>query len=320
MADTSQIVCWALEQSCVFRTGQGWFLPDKTFDQLHDLRVVARSAANGGVVDGICITEYGLTNRALEASGIMETQDFRKLPSRGFRIGDRLGKNGNPAEAAKICGQCQANAEGRLPMKIAGCSGYLRFHPDSADLDKMLLKAINERGTETRLTPAFAVTKPLWYGLWIESPLKRPQAALLLDLFDAAFGNDSARDKQVFHFCNALKAAVDWDLPLHVAMAPPGHTDMGWYTVFPHCPRCKASAPFKRWQNTYPTTPYKCQVCGHDFVPNDHHSMTRDNFVWRQPSLEETLGKQGYEQFLRTYLRHRGYSEAQVEQVIPSTN
>lgn len=38
------------------------------------------------------------------------------------------------------------------------------------------------------------------------------------------------------------------------------------------------------------------------------------------PFLEEILGNHGYHEFLRSYLRHRGYTKEQVEQVLPATH
>jgi len=40
----------------------------------------------------------------------------------------------------------------------------------------------------------------------------------------------------------ACRRSVAEKIPLHVSLTPPGHTDLGWYTIFPHCPRCKAAA------------------------------------------------------------------------------
>ena len=41
MADTRQVVSWALERKCAFRSGERWFLPERTSTQLADLRTVA---------------------------------------------------------------------------------------------------------------------------------------------------------------------------------------------------------------------------------------------------------------------------------------
>jgi hypothetical protein len=59
MADTRQVVGWALERKCAFRSGEQWFLPARTCTQLADLRTVAFAEGDGRVVSGICVTSAG---------------------------------------------------------------------------------------------------------------------------------------------------------------------------------------------------------------------------------------------------------------------
>ena len=47
MADTRQVVSWALERKCPFRSGEGWFLPDRTATQLGALGI------SGKIIDAI---------------------------------------------------------------------------------------------------------------------------------------------------------------------------------------------------------------------------------------------------------------------------
>ncbi len=88
------------------------------------------------------------------------------------------------------------------------------------------------------------------------------------------------------------------------------------YTIFPHCPRCKANAPVGRWQESYPTEPHECSVCGQIFVPNDHHSSERDEYDWDATSLEKQLGEAGLDQFTKRFLLYRGCTEQQAEEVL----
>ena len=122
------------------------------------------------------------------------------------------------------------------------------------------------------------------------------------------------------HFLKALEAAVRWELPVHVSLAPLGHTDFGMYTVFPHCPRCKANAPVGRWKESYTKEPHECRVCGHTFIPDEHHSSERDDHDWEADRLEKQMGEAGYGQFVRAFLLHRGCSPEQVEEVIDNKN
>lgn len=225
-------------------------------------------------------------------------------PCSGFRIEERLGPVGGLTAALATCRGCEANAGTELGIDVAGGFGHLDIWPDSEDLDRQLWGIIERRNLEQRLRAAFPVTTPLWYGFWINSPLRRVQAEFLHDLLDAACDHDDLQDKDMRHFLKALEAAVRWELPVHVSLAPLGHTDFGMYTVFPHCPRCKANAPGGRWKESYPTEAHPCRVCGNTFTPNEHHSSERDEYDWEADRLERQLGDAGYEPFVQTFLIH----------------
>ncbi len=308
MADTLQIVSWAIERKCSFRTGEGFYLPSKTQTQLCDIRTLARAHADDRVVDGVCVTSWTMGD---DNSGAVHD-----IPHSGFRVAERLGKFGGVEHIQQTCGDCEANVETELDTCIAGCFGHLEVRPHSDELDALLWNVIEKRNLETRLREAFKITTPLWYGFWIDSPLRRRQCEVLHELFNEACDYDSKRDDGIFHFIHALKAAMDWELPLHVSLAPLGHTDFDWYTVFPHCPRCTANAPVGRWKTEFSSEDFECKVCGNVFNPNEHHRSERMDGNWAASSLETQLGETEYENFTRRFLAHRGSSDKQTEEVI----
>ena len=310
MADTLQAVLWSLERKCIFRSGDGWFLPMSAYRQLADLRTVADAEANHRIVDGICVTG---TTGGKDNSG-----QCHNLPYSGFRVADRIGEYGGLAGALSTCRECEANVAGSHEMKVAGCFGCLSIWPDSSELDERLWQIIRERSLEDRLYSAFLVTTPLWYGFWINSPLQRPQVEVLHEVLTGLCGDSRRIDEDLVPFVKALKVALAWELPLHVSIGPPGHTDFGYYTVFPHCPRCKAEAPVERWKDEYPDEQLDCQVCGQQFNPNEHHSRQPDDFD--DDSLERLLGKVGFEEFTKRFLDHRGKTVKQVEEVLDNAN
>jgi hypothetical protein len=312
MADTRQVVSWALERKCPFRSGDQWFLPARTYTQLSDLRTVAAAEGEGRVVNGICVTSW-TTER--DNSG-----NVHNVPCSGFRIKERLGSIGGLAAALAACRLCEANARTELGIDVAGCFGHLDVWPDSEELEQQLWGIIQQRNLENRLRAAFPITTPLWYGFWINSPLRRMQAEFLHELLDAACDQNDPQDKNVRHFLKALEAAVRWELPVHVSLAPLGHTDFGMYTIFPHCPRCKANAPVGRWQESYTKEPHQCRVCGHMFNPDEHHSSQRDEYDWEADRLEKQLGDAGYESFVRAFLLQRGCSPEHADEVIDNKN
>ncbi len=177
MADTRQIVRWSLERKCAFRTGDLWFLPDRTCTQLADLRTVAAAEGDGRNVGGVCVTSW---TTAGDDSG-----NVHDIPYSGFRIEERLGPVGGLAAALATCRACEANAKTELGIDVAGCFGHLDVWPDSTELDGQLWGVIEQRNLERRLRAAFPVTTPLWYGFWINSPLQRVQVEFLHELLNA---------------------------------------------------------------------------------------------------------------------------------------
>lgn len=182
MADTRQIVTWSLERKCDFRTGDGWYLPDRTATQLGSLRTVASAEGDGRNVGGICVTSWTTEQ---DNSGTVHD-----VPCSGFRIEDRLGSVGGMPAALATCRACEANAKTELDIGVAGCFGHLDVWPDTAELDDQLWGIIRERNLQDRLRAAFPVTTPLWYGFWINTPLRREQAEFLHELLDAACDHD----------------------------------------------------------------------------------------------------------------------------------
>lgn len=308
MSDTRQIVRWSLERPCRFRSGLDWFLPDETCKQLGDLRTISNAASENRIVDGICVTSWTLQK---DNSG-----KSHNIPHSGFRIEERIGKFGNLNVLKEVCGSCEANVNCQVTMNVAGCFGYMDVWPDSEELNEQLWHIIREKNLEERLRQAFQVTSPLWYGFWIKSPLRRMESELLQLLLADACDFDDPRDKDIVHFLNALKAAIHWELPLHVALAPLGHADLGWYTVFPYCPKCKANAKVGRWKENYSDEEYECTVCGHVFCPNDHHSSKEDNFDGDMVSLKDQLGQQSYWEFVTHSLLFNGCTKELANEVI----
>jgi formylglycine-generating enzyme required for sulfatase activity len=142
-----------------------------------------------------------------------------------------------------------------------------------------------------------------------------------LALLEGIDDPNEKRDDDLRQFQAALRAAIDWELPLHVEMAPPGHTDLGWYTIFPHCPRCKAGAPVARWQESYPDELIECPVCGQRYSPAKTHKAERmDESAWDANLLEKVLGPGNTDAFRRRFLAHQGHNDAQIDHILDREN
>jgi hypothetical protein len=97
-----------------------------------------------------------------------------------------------------------------------------------------------------------------------------------------------------------MERALYFDLDLHVTLAPPGHTDFGWWTTFAHCPRCKAGAPVEPWKKVRSAW-LTCGMCGHEFDPATTAScetMPADD----DEDLRAQMGEDRYRDFAIRYL------------------
>lgn len=159
-------------------------------------------------------------------------------------------------------------------------SGQLWLPPAGPEPpDALLWQSIERTGLEPSLRECFQITDPLWYGLWIDSPLTRQQCQALQVLFADLIATTPRYAKYAEEFLVALQAACQSDEVLTVALGTPGHVDLGWITTFAHCPRCKAEAPLKRWQDSYPVEPIECPICGHSYSPAATYSSKREYFA-----------------------------------------
>lgn len=143
-------------------------------------------------------------------------------------------------------------------------------------LEELLWEAIRQNELQPRLADLFQVTCPLWYAFWMDSPLSSEQGDLLHDLLLAVAAMPDCWPYHLDEFLRALAVAQERRLPIYVDLAAPGHSDFGWTTIFPHCPRCKAEAPLPRWQESYPKEPIRCPVCETEYSPAATHSSERD--------------------------------------------
>lgn len=308
MADTLQVVHWSLERKCPFRQGADCFLPVKSMKQLTDLQVWASASQFGGVQDSICVTGWKIVKD--------KTGKRYRIPNQGYQVNEQLNQFGGVETVQQTCSGCEANVDRKLSSEITGCYGSLNIRPDSPEVEEQLWRVIEQRDLESRLCAAFPETDPLWYGLWIQSPLKRLQAEVLYELLDAGYGREHLDDESIGTFLRALKAAIQWELPLHVELTPLGHFDLGCHTIYPHCPRCKAAVRASLREDNNLHARQECQVCGQAFLPNDHRSSTRNINSGADNSLETNLGEWRYNQFARHHLMKQGCAAEKADELL----
>lgn len=147
------------------------------------------------------------------------------------------------------------------------------------DPDLILWESIRRNDIEQQLREAFQVTDPLWYGFWINSPLTPTQCQLLSLMLSDVASIRPQYQKKLQPFLDALRRAIVTGESLHVDLAPPGHSDFGFLTTFVHCPRCKADGGFEHWQESYPTEPVTCAICGFSYSPVSTYSSEYEYFA-----------------------------------------
>jgi hypothetical protein len=355
MADTIQIVQWALRQSCGLRK-----------DAAAEQDVCAAAAATGaaqlygqylrdgtrdgfGIFEDVMVTSHtgvyppgtrpdnndsrGWLARLLGRSGpspVPLTEASLPYPYSGFVIAEKFAPVGGADGLLAMCHSCPANTATPSP---AGCTGYLYPPPSSARMQQRLARILDRLGLREAYAQRFLRTDPIWFGLWTRSPLARDEVDLLGRLMTEVLREDesspppadesemrpSSHLSDLRAFVRATQLALEHGLSLHVRMAPPGHTDFGFYTIFPHCPTCKAeAADVEPWQAKYPDVARPCHVCGKPFIPvatASSQRMKEEDFDSRS-DLRTVLGPERFAAFARKYLLAHGANEETASRLV----
>lgn len=324
MSDTLQVVSWALEQSCKLRSRESKNDPDRAVQAVHQARLYSdclpESTSRTGIIGDILTLGY-------TSARVPDRMKGRAVhyPVSGFKLSDSFCNVGGTIGLSAMCGACPANTLGARP---AGCAGLLFQQPDSRQTQAQLEGIIARLGFENEVREVFLPTTPIWYGLWIRSPLSSRAVQLLRAILRAMHDENSVsqdeaqeigiRDHlyEVSSFIHAMELAEERELPIHVSLAPPGHVDLGWHTIFPHCPICKAAARLPRWRRKPPMRRYGCEVCGGEFPPAETASMTRMGELL--PDLRKVLGEM-FPVFAKAYLVAGGLEDSDADEVVMLT-
>lgn len=318
MADTIQVVLWALGQQCPLRQGPDWEKPATALKTLSDCRTYSRlrkrQGRGFGIYGDVCVT-------SVTAAG--DKRKWYDYPSSGFVPSSQFSSIGGLASLYRLCGDCPANGE---VGEIAGCAGSFHQALYSKELQEQLERLIHRLGLAPKLDSVFPQTRLEWFRFWIQSPLPAEGVSLLHQLLEAMNEEDGqelqSSGKSDFRgqhadlnaFIKALERSMSANLPMYVALTPPGHTDFGLYTIFSHCPRCKAEAPVRRWRRKYRDEEISCEICAAKFSPAKTHSAERHDFELKE--LRDVLGQAEYEQFAARCLVAQGASEEEAAQMV----
>jgi hypothetical protein len=325
MADTSPIVRWSLSQTCKLRDADSLADPCVAMQQTSGAQTYARLSSDPshgfGVFGDICVTS------SVHATSLDHKSTRNRptiyLPCSGFVISDEFRPLGGAAGLREMCRNCPANTH---PNNPAGCTGTLYQHPDRPETQAQLESILSRLGLASDFADHFPAATPLWYGLWARSPLS-PRAAQLLGTIISTMHDDDANEPasdprhhrhlaDLTAFVRATDLAARHHLPLHVSLAPLGHTDFGIYTVFPHCPFCKAPAQLPRWRRQHPTQLHTCPTCGTRYSPAETSSQERMSLDDDRTELRHILGPKRYDDFATSCLIQSGLTESQARDAL----
>ena len=319
MADTIQVVLWALGQKCPLRQGDGWENPLTAIRTLAYCRAYSRlrnreGRSAYGVFGDVCITSV------MSARPGDKTSPYR-YPYDGFVLSSQFSSVGGLPSLHRLCSDCPANGD----PGVAGCVGSFHQALYSPELQEQLDRLIDRLGLASKLDSIFPQTRLHWFRFWIRSPIPDGGAALLHQLLEAVYeedaqayqvsgGSDRGQQPDLNAFVKGLERSMTSNIPMHINLAAPGHTDFGWYTTFPHCPSCKAEAPVQRWKRKYRDEEIACDMCGANFSPAKTYSAEHDDR--ESKDLRDVLGQAEFEKLATTHLMAQGASEAEAGQIV----
>ncbi len=326
MADTVQIVQWTLEMRCQLRDDQASVkCPGKAAASVSSARAYSKALREGndgfGNYGDVYVSSYTFGTRP----GSRRSEESPYYPVSGFVISEEFERFGGTENLFEMCSNCPANARSH---ELARCIGTVPQWPASPETEEQLRGIISRLGLESAVKDAFPDTTPLWYGLWAVSPVPQGSLDALGTLLSEMLTEDRAemeakgtvdRDhiEEFSAFLSAIEIASTKKLNLHVNLLPLGHTDFGVYTIFPHCPFCKATAKVERWQRKYPAGNCTCHVCGTRFSPDE--TASSEKMDWDRDELRDKFDQERFEEFAKSYLIANGETPNDAVAIVQAT-
>ncbi len=301
---TPEFLVWSLERRCSLRQIAGFEDPERTERHLRTLRAYSEGAAEGRVLEGICVELTDVRSSRLQPawSGSDDANPLKRVTTNGFQVEDALSLYGGIAATEAACRDCPANAlRKENPHSLAGCYGMVGLPQEETAVHAAVEEAIDRLNMRANVAANFVVTKPAWYGLWMRSPLDAPRALLLKFILRNAGGKEPSYAQAMNQMILGLSAAYEHNLPLHVRLYPRGEVRGVWWNLVSHCQNCHAP-----WSEVECD---KCQVCGYVGRPASPPKRRARGTRPYWP-LERMMGKEKAEEFLVRYEASRREEKA----------
>jgi hypothetical protein len=170
----------------------------------------------------------------------------------GFVLDEALSAFGGQDRIAAACESCPANVFARQHRTWAGCYGMF-YLADPNTFHAAVDESIRDMETENYIRGAFHNVSPLWYAIWIDSPITEDRGRILLGLLTHFVEQVSHAAPHLEVFLAALRVSLESGLAMYAKLIPAGRRRDGAWKLDPHCQRCKAP-------RTLGGGP--CRVCG----------------------------------------------------------
>lgn len=295
MADTTQYICWGINQRCRFRDFDDYRDPHKSFDKLRRWKSVLKLSR-----EDIKYGDFYIASHLYSSiCPVNEKGEQLLIPDSAVIVSAE--EEARVDELQKVCRDCSVNPN---INDIGGCLGHCELSPISF-FEEFIQRAIVKYDIDVERY--FTRTTPQWYGLWMR-PLKGEAILQLIRIVREIVESPGVVDSDDLNsFIRALQKAYKSGTELDFYVAPPGHFDFGFLTTFEHCPQCKAvTAEDKVWRSySYPEN-YRCRVCGHIYNPNLTGSEVEcglDGIFG--VSIADHLGKKRYLEFIKEYFQDK---------------
>jgi hypothetical protein len=236
---TPEFVRWTIARPCMLREEYCWTDPELTERLLRAVRAAGDVIQEGRMLDGVAF-----------ASPPPIDGEWDQV--QGFLLGEALSVFGGADFVAAACAACPANALARRRPVWAGCYGM--FHlADAEAFHAAVDDSLGENPPGVAIRRVFYEAAPLWYGLWIDSPIIEEKARLLLALLTSVAQRAPDAAPSLDEFLDALRVSLETGLPMYARLIPAGRRLNGAWKLDPHCKRCGAP-------RTIGGGP--CRVCG----------------------------------------------------------
>lgn len=277
---TPPFLAWAIDHRCDFKRLAIDQSPLSIERVLRPIRAWSDAEQGGRIVDSICLAPVQPEQASSGESSLW-----------GFDQAEVLEPFGGADSIRTTCGSCPANGHGTLdalevgPAKnrVVGCYGWVPIESAGTDLISIHESVI---ATEANCSDdvCFPITKPAWYGLWIEPRIKElAKLELLKNYVDgwlsrmpsSTAASSNASPSNIFNsrshrpdaaslflgdtltelrrIRSAIERCLSHQLTIQVMLLPGGWVHGRNWKVDSHCVVCKSPMPEKD---------RKCSACG----------------------------------------------------------